>query len=104
MNIRRRLLRLEYRPFRRPVARRDDQWILPPDECEKMRSLQRKLCLPLPDKTTPAERAHALELFKAGRDRIRIDFGDTAGLDALKDYALSLHRRYGSVPHWDTMQ
>ena len=102
MSLKRRLQNLECRPWKRPIAKPtgEQQWILPADECEKMRRLQRKLCLPLPTETTPTERAHALELFKAGRDRIRIDFGDTAGLDAVRDYALSLHTKYQSDPTW----
>ena len=100
MNLKRRLQNLECRPFRRPAARRDGQWILPADECKKMRDLQRKVCLPLPDKTTNAERAHALELFRSALDRIRIDIGDTAGLDAVRDYAEGMHTKYGTDPTW----
>ena len=100
MNLKRRLFNLECRPFRRPVVQRDDQWILPADECKKMRDLQRKLCLPLPPESTPTERATALELFRSALDRLRIDIGDTAGLDAVRDYALSLHKKYGTDPTW----
>ena len=103
MNIKRRLQNLECRPFRRPAARRDDQWILPPDECEKMRSLQKKLALPLPTESTSEERSHALKLFKAGRDRIRINRADTGGCDELRDYALGLHSKYGTTPYWNTV-
>jgi len=100
MNIRRRLQNLECRPFRRPVAQRDDQWILPADECKKMRDLQKKLCLPLPDAATIDERQEALRLMQSAVARTRIDTSDTAGLDALKDYALSLHTKYGTDPTW----
>ncbi len=100
MNIKRRLIRLECKPFLRPLARRNGEWLLPVDECAAMRCLQKKLALPLPIESTPTERAHALELFKAGRDRIRLDFGDTGGCDAVRDYALGLHTKYGTDPTW----
>jgi hypothetical protein len=100
MNIRRRLQNLECRPFRRPVARRDGQWILPADECAKMRDLQKKLCLPLPDAATTDERQEALRLMQSAVARTRIDIGDTAGLDAVRDYALGLHAKYGTDPTW----
>jgi len=96
MNIRRRLQNLECRPFRRPVARRDGQWILPADECAKMRDLQKKLCLPLPDAATTDERQEALRLMGAAQSRLRIDISDTAGLDELKNYARGLHSKYQS--------
>jgi len=91
MNIKRRLQNLECRPSRRPVVKTDPV---------KDRELQRKLALPLPTETTPTERAHALELFRSARDRLRIDFGDTGGCDAVRDYALSLHTKYGTDPTW----
>ena len=100
MNIRRRLQNLECRPFRRTLVRRDGQWLLPPDECRKMRDLQKKLYLPLPDRASAEERQKALRLMQAAQSRIRIDISDTAGLDALKDYALSLHTKYGTDPTW----
>ena len=103
MNIRRRLLSLECRPWKRPVARRDDHWILPPDECEKMRSLQKKLALPLPTESTSEERAEALRLMVAAQARTRINRADTGGCDELRDYALGLHSKYGTTPYWNTV-
>jgi hypothetical protein len=98
MNIKRRLQNLECRPFRRPVARRDGQWLLPPDECRKMRDLQKKLCLPLPDAATTDERQEALRMMQSAVARTRIDIGDTAGLDELRDYASGLHAKYQDSP------
>lgn len=89
MNIRRRLQNLECRPFRRPVARRDDQWILPEAECRMVRSLQRKLCLPLPTESTSEERSHALSLARAAQ---LID-GESGWL-LVRDFAQQLHAKY----------
>ena len=102
MSLKRRLQNLECRPFRRPVAKPigGQQWILPTDECKKMRSLQQMLCLPLPDKTTPTERAHALALMTESQRELRIDLTNTKTFDELRDYASGLHAKYGTVPFW----
>ena len=89
MNIKRRLVQLENRPFRRPI---------PKTSHAMNRELQQKLCLPIPEASTPEEHAEALRLLVDGTNRTRIDRGDTGGLDALREYALSLHAKYGTEP------
>ena len=96
MNLKRRLQNLECRPFRRPVSQRDD-FTVTPGQAEALR----KLCLPLPDDATSEERAEALRLMVAAQARTRIDRADTGGWDTLRDYALGLHSKYGSVTIWD---
>ena len=102
MSLKRRLQNLECRPWKRPIAKPTggQPWILPPDECEKMRSLQRKLCLPLPEAATPEERAAALRVLIAAQARTRIDRGDTGGVDDMRAFALGLHSKYGTDPYW----
>ena len=98
MNIRRRLLSLECRPFRRPVAQRDDFAVTP-----LLAEALRKLCLPLPKLADDDERAECLRLMVAAQARTRIDRVDTGGWDTLRDYAIGLHSRYGTTPYWDTV-
>lgn len=86
MSIRRRLFNLECRPFKRPIPQQDDE--------PGLAAALRRLNLPLPDQVTAAEKAHALELFRDGVERIKIDRGDTATLDALSEYARGLHDKY----------
>ena len=98
MNIKRRLLNLECRPFRRPVARRDD-FVVTPGQAEALR----KLCLPLPDDTTSEERRGCLRLMVAAQARTRINLDDTAGWDTVASYARGLHEKYGTTPIWDRL-
>ena len=88
MNLKRRLQNLE---CRRPVSR--DDFTVTPGQAEALR----KLCLPLPDDATSEDRAEALRLMVAAQARTRIDRADTGGWDTLRDYALGLHEKYGSV-------
>jgi hypothetical protein len=102
MNLRRRLSRLECNPFRRRIAKPDltngeQPWILPAEECRMVRSLQRKMCLPLPLQSTDEERAHALELLRTAQQMLP---DDTSGLDSVREFALALHQRYGTDPTW----
>ncbi len=88
MNLKRRLQNLE---CRRPVSR--DDFTVTPGQAEALR----KLCLPLPDDATSEDRAEALRLMVAAQTRTRIDRADTGGWDRLRDYALAIHEKYGSV-------
>ena len=88
MNLKRRLLSLE---CRRPVFR--DDFAVTPGQAEALR----KLCLPLPKQADGDERGEALRLMVAAQARTRIDRADTGGWDTLRDYALGLHEKYGSV-------
>ena len=88
MNLKRRLLSLE---CRRPVSR--DDFVVTPGQAEALR----KLCLPLPDDATSEERGEALRLMVAAQARTRIDRADTVGWDRLRDYALAIREKYGSV-------
>ena len=87
MNLKRRLQNLECRPFRR------NDFVVTPGQAEALR----KLCLPLPKQADGDERAEALRLMVAAQARTRIDRVDTGGWDTLRDYALGLHEKYGSV-------
>ena len=89
MNLKRRLQNLE---CRRPVSQRDD-FTVTPGQAEALR----KLCLPLPDDATSEERGEALRLMVAAQARTRIDRVATGDWDTLRDYALGLHEKYGSV-------
>lgn len=95
MSIKRRLLQLENRPFRRPIEG-------PKHFTEQDRALQKRLCLPLPDDATDEEQAKSLELLIEAQRRIRIDRGDTGGCDRMREYSLSLHRKHGTEPMWGT--
>lgn len=97
-NLKRRLQNLECRPFRRPDSRRDDFFVTPA-QAEALK----RLGLPLPADVTSEERAEALRMMVAAQARTRIDRADTGGWDTLRDYALSLHTKYGTDPTWDTM-
>ena len=89
MNIKRRLQNLE---CRRPVSR--DDFTVTPGQAEALQ----KLNLPLPKQADGDERAEALRLMVAAQARTRIDRADTGGWDTLRDYALSLHTKYGTDP------
>ena len=91
MSLKRRLQNLECRPFHRPISSPNPTMD---------RALQQKLCLPLPDAATPEERAEALRLMIAAQARLRIDRGDTGGVDAVRAFALGLHSKYGTDPTW----
>lgn len=82
MNLKRRLLNLECRPFRRPVAKTDNA---------RDREIQRKLCLPLPAAATPEEFSECIRLMQSAQ---QID--GESGWNVVRDYALSLHRKYGT--------
>ena len=92
MNLKRRLQNLECRPFRRPVSQRDD-FVVAPVLAEALQ----KLNLPLPKQADGDERGEALRLMVAAQARTRIDRADTGGWDTLRDYALAIHEKYGSV-------
>jgi hypothetical protein len=64
------------------------------------RRIQKQLALPLPEYANSAERAECLRLLVDAQARTRINRDDTGGLDAVRDYALSLHRKYGTEPYW----
>ena len=96
MNLKRRLQDLENRPFRRPVAQRDDFAVTP-----LLAEALRKLCLPLPKLADDDERAECLRLMVAAQARTRIDRVDTGGWDTVASYARGLHEKYGSVTIWD---
>ena len=76
MNLKRRLQNLECRPFRRPVSQRDDFVVAP-------------------------VLAEALRLMVAAQARTRINLDDTGGWDGVRDYALSLHTKYGTATWGD---
>lgn len=79
MNLRRRLTRLECRPFHRPLPRRDT--------AEMDRQVQRLLCLPLPKETTRQESADLLQMMiQAQKD---------SSWPAVRARAIELHRKYG---------
>lgn len=89
MSLRRRLLNLECRPFRRPIEK--------PRFSELDEQIRKKLALPLPPGHTDAERAEGLRLMKAAQ---KLPAGDASGWMAVRDYALSLHAKYGTEPYW----
>ena len=92
MSIRSRLNRLELRPrFPLPTPKSDEAMT---------RRFQSKLCLPVSESATDAERAECLALMKTAQDRLRANREDTGGLDAVRDYALGLHEKYGTDPTW----
>lgn len=93
MTLKRRLQRLECRPFLSPFKR-------PKHSPEIARALQKRLALPLPEYATEQERAAALVLLKAAQAKTRIDISDTSGVDQFRDYALKLHTKYGTDPYW----
>ena len=107
MNIKRRLDRLESRPFRRPIEQTDaaknrallflKNWRLLAVKTEMDRAVQQQLGLPLPKGHTPEEATHALSLMKAAQ---KLPIDDQSGWQAVRDYALSLHRKYGTDPTW----
>ena len=43
---------------------------------------------------------HRLRKVIASRVRAGCDMSDTGGVDAVRDYALSLHTKYGTDPTW----
>lgn len=88
MSLKRRLLNLEGRPFRRPVQRTDDV----------ERQALRAICLPLPVGHTPEERATALALMLVAQKMPR---EDRSGWLAVREYAIGLHAKYGTIPFWD---
>lgn len=92
MSLKRRLFSLECRPFVRPSKKEDPRM---------MRRGQKLLALPLPEDATSAERARALELMKAAQ---KFPVGDNSGWMAVREYALSIHRKYGTVPYWGTCE
>jgi len=90
MSLRRRLHNLEIRA-RLPIPRSD---------AAMGRTFQRKLCLPLPDQATDSERAACLRLMQDAQHRLRANREDTGGLDAIREFALRLHSKYGTDPLW----
>ena len=56
--------------------------------------------LPLPEDASDEERSEALRLMVAAQSRLRIDRADTAGANELREFALSLHTKHGTVPFW----
>jgi len=92
MSLRRRLFSLECRPFVRPMKKDDPRMI---------RRGQKLLALPLPEDATSAERARGLELMKAAQ---KFPAGDHSGWMAVRDYALSLHRKHGTTPYWGSCE
>jgi hypothetical protein len=89
MSLRRRLFSLECRPFRRPIEK--------PRFSELDERIRKKLALPLPEDANAAERSEALRLMKAAQ---KLPVDDHSGWLAVRDYAVSLHRKYGSVPFY----
>ena len=89
MSLRRRLFSLECRPFRRPIEK--------PRFSELDERIRKKLALPLPEDANAAERSEALRLMKAAQ---KLPIGDHSGWLAVRDYAVSLHQKYGSVPFY----
>jgi hypothetical protein len=89
MNLKRRMARLEYRTHRSGRS-----------EADMERYWQKKLALPLPEDATNAERAECLRLLVDAQARTRINRKDASGLDAVRDYALKLHTKYGTEPYW----
>jgi hypothetical protein len=87
MSLRRRLLSLECRPFRRPIEK--------PRFSELDERIRKKLALPLPEDANDAERAEGLRLMKAAQ---QLPIDDHSGWQAVRGYALSLHQKYGSIP------
>ena len=87
MSLRRRLLSLECRPFRRPIEK--------PRFSELDERIRKKLALPLPEDATTAERAEALRLMKAAQ---QLPIDDHSGWLAVRDYAVECHRKHGSIP------
>ena len=90
MSLRSRLSRLEFRP----------RWAATKSTACMERAFQRKLCLPLPESSTAAEKAECLRLMQDAQSRLRVDREDTGGLDAVRDYAMGLHEKYGTDPTW----
>jgi hypothetical protein len=93
MSLRRRLSRLE----EKPIPRRET-----PEQLHDrmMKTIQTKLHLPIPEQSTPEELARGLVLMQEAQSRIRADSSDTGGLDAVREYADSLHAKYASTPYW----
>jgi hypothetical protein len=91
MSLKRRLFSLECRPFLRPTRKPD---------VTMERRIQKQLALPLPEDATNAERAECLRLLVDAQARTRINRKDASGLDAVRDYALKLHAKYGTEPFW----
>jgi hypothetical protein len=89
MSLRRRLSRLECRPFRRPIQK--------PRFSELDERIRKKLALPLPEDANAAELAEALRLMKAAQ---KLPVDDHSGWMAVRDYAMSLHAKYASTPYW----
>lgn len=89
MNVKRRLHNLECRPAR-----------LPKTNPAMDRAIQKRLALPLPEHATAAERAECLRLLVEAQARTRINRDDTGGLDAVRAFAIGLHRHYGTDPFW----
>lgn len=89
MNLKRRMARLEYRTHRSGRS-----------EADMERYWQKKLALPLPEDATNAERAECLRLLVDAQAKLRINRADTGGCDAVREYADSLHRKYGTRPYW----
>ena len=87
MSLRRRLLSLECRPFRRPIEK--------PRFTSLDERIRKKLALPLPEDATAAELAEALRLMKAAQ---KLPIGDHSGWLAVRDYAVECHRKHGSIP------
>ena len=92
MNFKRRLLNLENRPFKRPIQK--------PRFSELDERIRKKLGLPLPQNATDAERAEGLRLLRAAIHTMQKNCDDQTGLDALRDFALSLHRQHQTTPYW----
>ena len=59
-----------------------------------LESLQKKLHLPLPPERTDAEFDEAVRLLDVAVGRLKIDQGDTAGLDNLEAYTRALHEKH----------
>ena len=86
MNISRRLVQLENRPFHPRQA-----------DCVQSpaaKAAMRLLNLPLPDETTSEERARCLRLFNDGFASIKADKSDTGWVAEMAAYTLSLHAKY----------
>jgi hypothetical protein len=92
MSLKRRLISLECRPFMRPSKKEDPRI---------MRRAQKFLALPLPEYATSAEAARTLELMKAAQ---KFPAGDATGWIAVREYALSMHRKYGTTPYWGSCE
>ncbi len=97
MTIERRLQLLErLSPRRRSKPKPSKEDI---EKLAKVRRIQRKLCLPAPVTATEDELAEGLRLMKSAQ-LAKSPVEDQTGWIAVKEYALSLHRKYGTDPYW----